>query len=227
MKTNLLRIDASVVGLVLANIFPLMAVFLGWADAGTVLILYWAENIVVGAFNVLKMGTNLHGTQTEQLKKFGLIPFFMVHYGIFCLVHGMFVALAVSSLRSGGGLFGMSHEFPLLALLRNFDWFVLTGLLGLTLSHGFSFFYNYIGKNEIRTMSIDGLMIAPYGRIVVLHVALLLGFFVLMFLGTPLLFLVLLMVGKTLLDISLHNANHAAAQKQEVLTTVEVSQQVE
>ena len=42
--------DASLATLVAANLLPLAGVvFFGW-DAGVILVLYWAENLVVGSF---------------------------------------------------------------------------------------------------------------------------------------------------------------------------------
>ncbi len=41
--------------LIAANLLPLLGViFLGW-DAFAILLLYWAENVVIGAINVLKI----------------------------------------------------------------------------------------------------------------------------------------------------------------------------
>ena len=51
-------------------------------------------------------------------------------------------------------------------------------------------------------------MMAPYGRIVVLHIAILFGAFAIMALGSPLFLLVLLIVGKIALDLKLHRRSH-------------------
>jgi hypothetical protein len=93
----------AVVALVVANAIPLVGVLsFGWS-VWTILIVYWLENGIVGAFNVLKMrraqGTDdggtgnwtLNGTPASNMAKGGLISFFVMHYGLFWVVHGVFV----------------------------------------------------------------------------------------------------------------------------------------
>lgn len=59
------------------------------------------------------------------------------------------------------------------------------GAIGLAISHGFSFWTNYLGRGEYRTLSPSQVMIQPYGRLVIMHLTILLGAFVSIFLGTP------------------------------------------
>ena len=95
----------AVAALLVANAIPLIGVlFLGW-NVWTILTIYWLENGVVGVFNVLKMaraeGPLLGGVAAGSLTGYGLpiegsakvvlIPFFIVHYGLFWLVHGIFI----------------------------------------------------------------------------------------------------------------------------------------
>ena len=93
----------AVVALLIANAIPLVGVLiLGWS-VWTILILYWLENGVVGVFNVLKMTRaegptvegsarwRVNGRPADQLTRAEMIPFFIMHYGIFWLVHGVFV----------------------------------------------------------------------------------------------------------------------------------------
>jgi hypothetical protein len=76
--------------------------------------------------------------------------------------------------------------------------------LALAASHLWSFFVNYIGRGEYRRSVVLVLMAQPYARIVVLHVAILLGGFVSMAFGSNIGILMLLIIGNTLLDLSLH-----------------------
>src|SRR5512138_1069070 len=81
----------SVVVLLLANLFPLYGVlFLGW-QAFPILFLYWLENVYIGIFNVVKMLLCESSDARTGFTKLAIIPFFCVHYGIFTLVHGVFV----------------------------------------------------------------------------------------------------------------------------------------
>ena len=45
----------------------------------------------------------------------------------------------------------------------------------LVLSHGISFFFNYIGEGEYRAARIASLMSRPYGRVVILHIVIIVG----------------------------------------------------
>ncbi len=83
--------DVSVVSLVAVNLLPVVGVlFWGW-DAGAIVLLYWSENLVVGIYNVLKMACVKVEPAAANVGKLFMIPFFMVHYGGFTAVHGLFV----------------------------------------------------------------------------------------------------------------------------------------
>ena len=80
----------SVIVLVLANLIPLGGVvFFGW-QVFPIMFLFWLENVVVGAFNVLEL-IMAGGSGSPAAVKIFLVPFFTLHYGIFTLVHGVFV----------------------------------------------------------------------------------------------------------------------------------------
>lgn len=148
--------------------------------------------------------------------KFFLIPFFAVHYGFFCFGHGMFVFLLLGGDGLGESFVPASPGLESFAKLVS-DAVAAGGLwaaLGLLLSHLYSFATNFIGKGEYRRTAAPVLMIAPYGRIVVLHVAIILGAFAIMTLGSPVFLLVLLIFGKIILDLKLHLRSHRKLQAQ-------------
>ena len=77
--------------LAVANAVPLFgAIFWGW-QAANIVLLYWAENLAVGFYNVLKIAFAKVPHRSGHLVKLFLIPFFTVHYGGFTAVHGVFV----------------------------------------------------------------------------------------------------------------------------------------
>ena len=185
--------SASLAALVAANCFPLAGVmFLGWTIGG-IMLLFWLENAIVGAFNVLRMGYAAKEEPKDSVKKVMVIPFFMAHYGLFTMVHGMFVfTLFVSGSPTGLGAGGF-----------------LLALLALVVSHGVSFVTNYIGQDEYRHVTAMDLMERPYGRVLVLHVAILFGGFAVMATGQTLIALLLLVVIKIAFDIAAHLREHA------------------
>lgn len=195
--------------LVAANLVPLAGVlFFGW-ELFTVLVLYWLENGIVGAFNVIKMslaaapdqvpGSERPLPPAQAYSKLFMVPFFVVHYGVFWVVHGVFVF--VLAMLSGGDAL-----FPRVPIELQP---VLIGAAALALSHGSSLVFNYVGRGEYRHTSPRAQMAQPYPRMIVLHLTIVLGAVLVLGLGQPVLLIGLLVVLKTALDLLLHLREHA------------------
>lgn len=187
--------------LIAANIAPLIGVLAHHWTVFAVVLLYWCENVVVGVFNVLRMLCAQPQNALAQAGKVFLIPFFCVHYGMFTFVHGIFVF----GLFGGGfkqrGFEGLSPHAVLEAVRQNgLGW----GVAALIASHGFSFFHNYLAGGEYRRVGLPQLMMQPYARVVVLHLAIIGGGFFVLALGSPVPALALLIVLKTAIDLGAH-----------------------
>jgi hypothetical protein len=76
-------------------------------------------------------------------------------------------------------------------------------------SHFFSFAWNYLYRGEFRSAKLTKLMVAPYSRVVVLHVAIILGGIAAMALGSPLWALLVLVALKGALDLKAHVKEHS------------------
>jgi hypothetical protein len=190
----------SVAALVVANLVPLVGV-LGWGwEVFPLLLLFWCENVIIGAFNVLKMLLAEPQQPLAWVTKLFLIPFFCVHYGMFTLVHGVFVV------GFFGGAFRSGAPFPDAAFFWQavVDHHLTWAVVGLGLSHGVSFIANYLGRDEYRRAPLPQLMAQPYGRVAVLHLTILGGAFLMAALRSPTAGLVLLVVLKIGLDLRAH-----------------------
>lgn len=189
----------SAIVLVAANLVPLAGVVAFHWTVLSVLLLYWFENVVVGGFNVLKMAfADPKNLASDAIKLF-LIPFFIVHYGIFAFVHGMIIM----------GFFGHMTRFspsPAMFWAALRDAGVGWGVVAIVASHGFSFFHNYWMGGEYRNASPQALMAQPYARVVVLHAAILIGGLGAVALGSPAVALAVLVVLKTAIDLKAHLA---------------------
>lgn len=172
--------------LVLANLLPLAAVFwYGWSLSDLIL-LYWLESGVIGFFTVARMlvarSEGLPQAVARLGKRFG-VPFFVMHYGIFWLVHGMFVYAffggADDAMMSRPGSFFFGAFINTFTRADVFAW----PLLGLLVSHALSFVTEYLLTGAYRSATINQLMAQPYGRVVVLHLTILGGGFLAMALG--------------------------------------------
>lgn len=220
----------SLIVLIAVNLLPIFGVIYGGWDVFEIVVLYWFENVVIGVVNIFKILSSAPSMEDAEVNgkpmpdylrtngsgalqhaaKFFLIPFFTFHYGMFCFVHGIFVfaLLGKKSGALGGGdpIEGMS-EMVGSVFYSNIKWFVIA----IIASHVFSFFYNYIGKGEFRKQSPAELMHAPYGRIVVLHIAIILGAFAIAAIGSSVGMLILLIIGKIIIDAKLHLRAHKKA----------------
>lgn len=138
----------------------------GWPP-GNVYLLFWIENAVVGATTMVKVltarGRQADGGTGFQLNDRPAGPvaaalFFSVHYGIFCVVHLAFTAILAYRI-------GMDPTWLLLgvpAILIVFRYVVELAT-------------NWFGAGVRDRVTPGQPMIAAYARIVVLHVAVLLG----------------------------------------------------
>jgi hypothetical protein len=191
-------------GVVLVNLIPIIGVLmLGW-PAGVLLILYWCENVVIGGVNVLRMlATGLAlGLAGLALCLF-VVPFFVVHYGMFTFVHGMFVVMLGSVGGEGPtqspdtipGLFGIVRG--LIEREPGFAW----SLAAIVAWQLWAFVFDWLLRGEARRSNPMAQMFQPYPRIIVLHVTLILGLGLVMSLGQPVWAIVVLAVIKTAFDL--------------------------
>ena len=203
-----LRKYYSTLSLIFVNLIPLYGVLTyGW-NIHTLMILYWMENVIIGVFTVIKMlkaegfadprsyvKVSLNGKPmsyfshaTSIVKRSFFIPFFMMHFGTFTLVHGIFTLI----------LF-YSPEINWLGIGISF--------LSMIASHAMSYFTNFLGNQEYKKVSVEYLFVSPYPRVIVMHLTVILGaMFVLN--NHTMYALVLLIVLKTIADLGSHLFEH-------------------
>jgi hypothetical protein len=211
----------AIVALVVANLIPLFGVlFLGWS-VWNILVIYWLENGIVGVINVLKMSAatgeeatglaaalTINGQPASSMSKVGLIPFFIVHYGIFWFVHGIFVLTLPVFLS-------LASDTPMELGLGA----VLFAAVGLAVSHGLSFWWNFLRGGEYRRTTPAALMFAPYRRLVALHLTIIFGALAVTLTGAPIVAVAILVGIKTLIDLGLHLAEHRGVASPGVVLT--------
>jgi hypothetical protein len=188
----------SVIALILANLVPIAGVLvLDW-HVFDVVILYWAENVVIGVVNVLRMIVS-KGASARYFD----IPFFIVHYGMFCFGH----YTGIVAIFGGGPEKGLLQS-PFLSIPLSEAWQspLWIGVAGIAISHLLSFRTNFIGGGEYLRTNTSQLMRRPYGRIVVLHIGIIAGGFLVSLLGDPVWALIVLIVIKTGIDLRMHTS---------------------
>lgn len=232
---------ASLVILVLVNLIPVVGVLVWNWSVFEIVVLYWFENVVIGLVCILKILTATGRDRTKSVLKHRedprmpshlgnpvgerppsslaaksfLAAFFTFHYGMFCFVHGVFVFMLLDGKLGGfieGGPFALFGRKLPEAMASGGIWFALA-IVG---SHLYSFYRNYLGKGECHRTSAQKQFSEPYGRIIVLHVAILFGAIVITSLGSPVILLLFLVAGKILLEIRLLNRGRKAAPRMKV-----------
>ena len=159
------------------------------------MLLFWLESAIIGFFNILKM------LKVNKLLGLFYSIFFCGHYGAFMAGHLLFIF----------GLFiedGANTSIP----IENVTTLFITlwpAILALVLSHGFSFMDNFLGKKEYETTSLKTLMHKPYSRIIVMHITIIAGGFLVLALKAKAMALVLLIVFKMISDMKAHKKEHA------------------
>jgi hypothetical protein len=207
----------SVLALVLANLVPVYGVLaLGW-DVFPLVLLFWLENVVIGAFNVLRLLAARPSDGGVWAVKLFLVPFFAVHYGLFTFVHGVFVFVLFSG--SGGEATGLTFSLAQPVADAVATWHLGMPLLALTASHLYSFVANYLLGGEYLRTPLQKVMFRPYGRIIALHVAILLGGLFAQVLGSPIWALLILIAVKIGFDVTAHLRAHAQAHEEGVDTS--------
>lgn len=158
-------VPITIISLLLSNGLIIWGIINGRLNIGEVLILYWVETVIIGIINVAKMflaqgpppkATDGSGRVVSRLF---MTLFFMVHYGLFNLVHGAFI-------------FVLAGHY----LGRNEIGSLAVAAATLFLSHLLSFVYNYLARGEYKTASIERLFLQPYARVVITHFTILIGF---------------------------------------------------
>lgn len=195
--------------LIAANLVPLIGVLgFGW-DVFSLLLLFWLENIAIGIVNVLRILVARGGGSAAAASRFFLAPFFIVHFGGFTLGHGLML-FAIFSDTTGLPGPDPGELMPLVVeqvRARGLGW----SFLALFVSHLVSFATNTLGAGEYKETHPAKQMGRPYGRIIVMHLTVLVGAFLAHWTGSSVWALVILVGLKLTVDLRAHLAERRAA----------------
>ena len=182
--------------LIALNAMPVLGVlFFNW-HIFELVVLYWAENVIIGVFTVLKLVVRPYQSRLALIVPLFLAPFFLVHYGGFTAGHGLFVfAMFGKDWAASTGL--PDHRLPWELVVNRG---LMFALLGLLLMH-FLEWRRDVAKRGLGADGVLALMFAPYRRIVVLHITIIGSGFLFMELGEPIAALLLMVALKTGFDV--------------------------
>ena len=188
----------SSIALIAANLLPIPGVLIMNWNLSDVMVLYWAESAVIGFWSVVKLAI------IEKWTALFSAPLVIAGFGAFMSMHFSFIYyFFVRGIDAAG-----PEPFVWDALL---DLFIplRPALASLFISHGVSFFTNYLGRREYLEMDRKRQMSDLYKHIFVMHLTVIIGGFATMLLRAPEAALLLLIAMKTAVDLRAHRRQHA------------------
>jgi hypothetical protein len=191
------------VGLVV-DLFPIVGVLLwGW-NAVPLVMLYWMENIIAGILTIPRIviaGATYGGL--GFVAGVAMSVFFLFHYGLFCAVHGTFL---MAFIGIGDGTIAeqppIMMDVPAMFMFglnsaQHVNYFVYAIIAFQVLV----FVWEFLIKGEWKESNPMAEMFAPYGRIIVLHLAIFGGAFALFMLGQPMIGVLALILFRALYGV--------------------------
>jgi len=218
--------------LIAANLVPLLGIAFWHWDAFLLLVLYWMETAIIGFWTITSIAVAPHqtvGPKMRQTSRLFLVPFFVVHSGIFMGVHFLFLweLFAADWARRVHN----PVEFVSIIVIGAGLW---VPLIALFISRGFSFLLMTAGAHNLpawlslappdsqpaddNPFSEKRLLGGFYSRNIVMHLTILIGGFFAVALGTTgaLMFLVAI---KIAIDLKLHLKSDFPNTKPQIVVT--------
>jgi hypothetical protein len=190
MKINFVSISS----LILANLYPIYGVyFLGWG-VPKIIFLYFIETVLIAFYGLLKMyflkyeniNTPVHLFRQRFKKLFGFFFIYSFWLGV------AYVFLSVLIFDESNAYSYISYE----------------GIFFMLISHGISFYTNFIKKNDFEKNSMTGLFFEIFFlRIAPIHFFIFLSSYLLNSIVGPIL-ISFFILAKTIIDLFFHILEH-------------------
>lgn len=200
-------------------------VFYGIAEWGwrlfDILFLYWFENVVVGFITLGRfLAVPIYQKWYMIFPVIFTAGFFSVHYGMFTFGHGailvsIFLPEGYEALNIFENTYGISFADQVLHLFQlpekvGIDGFVMAAI-GICLVQ-LAFGIKDLIKDIQNKPQLNNIMGSPYGRIIILHITILLGGTAMQAAGSPIAALFVFVALKIMFDL-------AAANSDKLITT--------
>lgn len=203
IEINTLRKYPSAFFLIAANSIPLIGVLFFEFSILQVIFIYWLESAVIGFYSLFRIIT------VNKWFSIFLGPFFIVHYGGFMLAHLAFI-LVFFSPGSQNILSSFIFDGEVDAILTLFKDATIP-ISALFLSHGASFFINFIGKKEYVAYDKHDKakqLNRPYKRIALMQITLIFGGLLILTFKIPVIGVAVLILLKIIVDLRSHIKEH-------------------
>ena len=205
----------STLSLIFSNLLVIFFAIVDGISANEVLWIYWAQSVIIGIFNFIKM-ISLKEFSTEGFKqgKKQMLPkratavssavFFLFHYGFFHVIYAVFLGAFSDFSHSDGSSSGTIY-------------FLLSSGMFFT-----SYLIEFINSRKEQTEELPNIgliMFAPYARIIPMHLTIIFGGFIgaagsIFSTNTNLAIMVLFIGIKTVIDLITHSIDFKWLKKQ-------------
>ena len=193
------KFKLSILVLILANLIPLWCVLFWDWQIFQILILYWFETAIIGAFTILKIMFTLASLGEKILGVIALI----LALGSFMMGHLIFL-LIINEITRGGAAEIVIYPRSIIYELS----LSIIPIISMTISHGMSFVSNYIPNGEYKKAEVNNLIMAPHARVFAMHFVIILGLILYATVQQSLSILLLFIFIKTLADVIAHTNEH-------------------
>ena len=209
----------TVILMIAANLTPAIGVLIfGW-NPFIILFFYWFESAIIGILNIFKMlisGAIQNGEFSTDgfTRGLSLSAFFTFHYGMFMLVHGIFLTVFYILFTKGSLFSTVFDGFSLRGLFTGFLPESMTAadildsglfpVASMLIYQIINFFIHFILTGEFNQNDAKDYMMRPYKRIVIMQLTIILGAFAISLTGfKSIAFVILWIIFKIAADIKL------------------------
>ena len=187
----------------LSSIYLFFLLYSGKITPMTVLFVYFLETIIIGVFNALKMfwSTKFGKSKDQKSENFGLIIFFLIHYGFFVGVQSI-LAFSLFKFKENSFVkepFHLIENYGTLLSLEDIKY----ALPAILFMHFGKFTADFLGNRKYQKMSSLELMAKPYIRIFIQQFVVILASFFMIFSAAGIFAAIFLILFRLFIDLSL------------------------
>ncbi len=188
---GLFRGDYTAVMLVFANVYPVIDMLFRGDPIGSILVIYWMQMMIIGFWTIPKL------VAIARWAALAYVPMFLMMYLSIVNIFGIMVGALLDDQMQGT----VWHQN-----FSPWNYLVPAGLFFLT--HGMSFYFNFIGGEEYKTVSWETQLGKPFLRAMPMWIAALVGAIIGGFFNTAAIAVIFVLPVKLALDVLGHFADH-------------------
>ena len=184
----------------LSSIYLLFLLYLGKVSPISILFVYFLETIVIGLFNALKMFWSI---QFGKHKGFGLVFFFLFHYGFFVAIQSIF-GFALFGIEGNTVIkepFSLFENYAIILQLEDIKY----ALPAIVLTHLGKFITDFIQNEKYKKFAPSEIMFKPYVRIFIQQFVVIISFFFIVLTNAGFIAAILLILFRLLVDLVLES----------------------